>query len=791
MKVLLSWMRDFAPDLPDDPAKIGDALGALGTPVEDMQLIGQGLDGIVVARVLDLRRHPDADRIQLVDVDAGDGQALQICCGAFNMAVGDLVPLATLGTTMPNGLEIARRKLRGEWSNGMLCSPPELGMPGDAGGILVLGGLGDDLAPGTPLRDALGLEADVLYDLEVNPNRPDAMSVAGVARDLAAHFGVPFAIPTAVPRTDDGDDVGGLVTVALAAPELCGRFTARVLQGVTIAPSPRAIAGRLTLLGMRPINNVVDASNYVMLELGQPSHPYDLGLVGGGGLRVRRARDGETITTLDGVERTLTAEDLVICDALDQPNGVAGIMGGASSEISDTTTDVLVEMAWFQPMAIAKSSRRLGIRSEASARFEKGCDPEIIERAHHRFIELLGGSVGQVARGMVDVRGDLPERATVRVRTQRVNGILGTDLDGPQIRELLAPIGFTSRPHGADQDVTIPSWRPDSSAEIDVVEEVARMYGYERIGAQVPPAVHFGALSARQADRRTVRNVLVGLGLAEALPMPFLAPGDIARSGLADDGITITNPLIAEESVLRTSLLPGLLKTIAYNESHRNTGVELFEIGHVFRRPTRPQAQALPDEREHLGVALAGQEAPAGVDVWDALADALALDDHELVAAAIPGLHPTRAANVVVAGEVVGGVGEVDPRVLAAHGITERVAWFEVDLGRIVDLPHGARPYRPVSRYPSSDIDLAFETPDDVPAARVEQALRAGLGDLLVALELFDVYRGAGVADGRRSLAYRVRLQASDRTLTDAEIAATRERAIAAVTAATGATLRC
>lgn len=785
MKILLSWLREFAPiDAPADD--IAHALGALGTPVEEMTQIGQGLDGIVVARVLRLRRHPDADRIQLVDVDAGNGDPLQICCGAFNMQEGDLVPLATIGTTMRSGMEIARRKLRGEWSNGMLCSPPELGLPGDAGGILVLG---DGHAPGTPLRDALGIETDVLYDLEINPNRPDAMSVAGVARDLAAHYGVPFALPKPdISAVTIGPGAASLVTVEVVDLTGCGRFTARVLQGVTVGASDPKIANRLRLLGMRPINNVVDVSNYVMLELGQPSHPYDLARVGGGGLRVRRAGDGETLTTLDGIERRLTPADLLICDGNDRPSGIAGIMGGADSEISETTTDVLVEMAWFDPITIVKSSRRLGLRSEASARFEKGCDPWAIDLAQDRFIELLGGAVGSVAEGTVDERGNLPEQATVRVRTARVNGILGTSLPAAEIRALLDPIGFTSTPVDDDQDVTIPSWRYDSSSEIDVVEEVGRMYGYENIGAIVPPSIHFGTLSDRQAERRLARDVLVGLGFAEAMPMPFLAPDDLTRAGLSDDPISITNPLIADESVLRTSLLPGLLKTLAYNESHRNAGVALFEVGHIFRRPV--ESQPLPDEHEHLAVAVAAAEAPAAVEAWEALAEALAIRDRALVAGTAPGLHATRSAAVIVSGERVGALGEVDPTVLANHGITERVAWLEIDLGRLFDLPHGDRPYKLLSRFPSSDIDLAFETADVVPAADVERALRDAGGELLVRLELFDVYRGPGLAPDTRSLAYRLRLQAVDHTLTDGEVAGIRERCIDAVQSATGASLR-
>lgn len=403
MKVLLSWLREFTP-IPEsmDPVELGLVMGDLGMAVEDMDVLGEGLDGIVVARVLDLRVHPDADRVQLVDVDAGQidegGDPLQIACGAFNMSVGDLVPLATIGTTMPNGMEIGRRKLRGEWSNGMLCSPSELHLPGDAAGILVLP---ESLTPGTALTEALGIESDVLYDLEINPNRPDAMSVAGVARDLAARLELPFTLPPST-ITEGSVAAADLVDVEIVDPQRCGRFTARVLQGVTVGPSEPKIANRLTLLGMRPINNIVDVSNYVMLELGRPSHPYDLDTLAGRKFRVRRAADGETLTTLDDVERTLSDADLLICDGDDAPIGLAGIMGGAETEISADTTDVVVEMAWFDRMPVAKSARRLGLRSEASARFERGCDFDDMELAHARFVELLGGAAGTAASGMVD-----------------------------------------------------------------------------------------------------------------------------------------------------------------------------------------------------------------------------------------------------------------------------------------------------------------------------------------------------------------------------------------------------
>ena len=785
MKVLLSWLQDFAP-IEGDPIALGEQMSDLGMAVEQLDLLGQGLDGIVVAKVLATRPHPSADRIHLVDVDTGDGEALQIACGAFNMAPGDLVPLATLGTVMPDGTEIGRRKLRGEWSNGMLCSAAELNLGGDAGGIYILP---PGLEIGADLTEALGIEADALYDLEINPNRPDAMSVAGVARDLAARLGVPFSLPepqvAEVPAAHLRD-----VSVEVEAPDLCGRFTARVLSGVSVGESDPAISRRLTLLGMRPINSLVDVSNYVMLELGQPNHPYDLAKVRGGGLRVRRARPGETLVTLDDIERTLIADDLLICDAEDRAIGVAGIMGGADTEIDEGTTDVLLEMAWFLPLAIAKSSRRLKLRSEASARFEKGTDPEIIDLAHRRFAELVASSGARLEEGTVDVRGDLPDRRPVTVRTGRLNRILGTELTAGEVKSLLDPIGFAATMAGDDLAVTIPSWRYDSATEIDVIEEAARHHGYARIGKTLPPSAHAGRLTERQLERRRLRRLLVGRGLAEAMPLPFLAPGDLARSGLPDDGIEITNPLVAEESVLRTSLLPGLVKALATNAARRNTGVWLWEIGHVFRRPADPGAE-LPDEREVLGVALGGQDAAAAVHEWRAVAELLAVTGVTLRNEPVPGLHPTRSGRLVgPGGEAVGAVGEIDPEVLANHNVGEQAGWLEVDLDTVAGLPHDPHTYRQVSVYPSSDIDLAFEVDDAVPAGDVEATLRAAAGERLASLRLFDVYRGPGIAEGRRSLAYTLRLDAPDHTLTDEEVAEVRQRCIGAVESAHNAALR-
>ncbi|MDG2219532.1 MAG: phenylalanine--tRNA ligase subunit beta [Acidimicrobiales bacterium] len=789
MKVTRSWLREFAPDIDGDPTELGEILSSLGLAVEEMEVVGEVVDGVVLAKVLELRPHPDADKIQLVDVDRGDGQPLQVCCGAFNMQVGDLIPFATIGTVMPNGMEIAQRELRGQTSNGMCCSGAEIGMGDDHDGILILNErVADDAELGMAIGRALGIEADILWDLEVNANRPDAMSVAGVARDLAAALGVPFSYPD-YSITTTGEQVDDLINVTIEDPTLCGRFVATVLRDVTVGASPAWMQNRLTQLGMRPINSVVDISNYVMLELGQPNHTFDLAAIPNGALRVRRARDGETLVTLDDVERALVPNDGVIANEADEIISLAGVMGGSTTEISDSTTDVLLEMAWWNPPSISRTVKRLNLPSEASTRFRRGADwGDNIDRSMRRFIQLAAESGVTAVEGFLDVRGETPDRTPLAVRTAKVNGLLGTGLSATDMAGHLTSIGFGADIDGADLLVTIPTWRWDTVTETDVAEEVGRMFGYANIERTVPKGEIAGGLSQYQMDRRLVRDVLVGVGCDETLPMPFLAPGDLFKAGLPEDGITLTNPLHAEESVLRTSLLPGQLKAIAYNQSHRSRDVRFFEIDHVFL--PAPEGQLLPDEREYLAVALTGAEAPAAVEVLDVLDRALALPNVQLKPASPAGLHPTRSAEIMIAGRIRGHVGEVDPAVLEAYGVEGRVAWLELDLGTVLDGPHGTRKYTPVSKFPSSDIDLAFVAEESVAASAVEGSLRKGGGALLVGLELFDVYRGPGVEVGSRSLTYRLRFQSIDRTLTDADVATVRESCLNQVAKKTGALLR-
>ncbi len=832
MRVPLSWIRDFAP-FEGDPSALAETLDDLGLVVEGVAHVGKGLEDVVVARVLEIAAIPGADKIREVTVDAG-GEPVSIVCGAWNFAVGDLVPLAPVGAVLPGDFEITKRKMKGVTSNGMLCSGRELELTDDHGGILIIGGgmIGGGPSPGERFVDALGIVPDVVYDIAVEANRPDAWCMAGVARDLAARLRLPFAVPDppeppAPDPSASGPGPTPPVSVVVVDDDLCPRFTARVLTGIEVRPSPPWMARRLTLAGMRPINNVVDASNYVMLELGQPTHPYDLDRVADHGLRVRAARPGETVTTLDGVERTLgdraivpsdDRRDCLICDAADAPLGIGGIMGGGSSEISDTTFRVLLEAAYFAPMAIARTTKRLGLRSEASARFERGCDPEGIDRAARRLCEVLASTAGPafgVDGDVIDVRGPVPGPSRVEVRTARVNAILGAALDAAAVTSYLEPIGFSCRSAGDGVlDVTVPTFRPDTWREIDVIEEVARHHGYSALPRRRPAAPQVGGLTPHQRQRRLLRAVLAGFGAHEAWTPSLLAPDDHGRAGLDPGGVEVANPLTPDETVLRRSLLPGILKALAFNADRRQDDVRLFEIGHVFPPPDAGRVErafarageTVIDEREMVAVAFAGagDDARRAAGAWLALADALGVDGVDVVqfrtapTGSAGGLHPTRAATLVARHDpddtVIGMVGEVDPGVLGAFGLDpgrQRVGWLEIDLERLLDDTH-RRPQTvvPVSRFPSSDVDLAFVVDDGTAAAEVAGTLRGAGGALLESSGLFDVYRGPGLPPGTRSLAYRLRFCALDHTLTDAEVGELRGRCIDAVERAHGATLR-
>lgn len=818
MRTPLSWLKDFAP-FPDDVAMLRATLDDLGLVVEDVEFVGEGLDDVVVARIEEIAAIEGADRVRRVLVEAGSGP-LEIVCGAMNFAQGDLVPLAPVGAVLPGGFEIATRKMRGVTSNGMLCSGRELGLDDDGTGLMII----TDVAavPGARLVDVLALEPDVIFDVTVEGNRPDAWCISGIARDLAARLDLPFAQPTLPAMPSGGPPTGERASLVVEETALSPRFSLAIFDGVEVRESPTWVAGRLKKAGMRPINNVVDASNYVMLELGQPNHPYDLAKVSGPGLRVRRAVTGELIETIDGVTRTLgeegrsigdTGTDCVVCDADDRVLGIAGIMGGSTSEIDETSTSVLFEAATFDPIMVTRTSRRLALRTEASARFSKGTDPANLEPAIERFGQIL--ALSSPAATMAPQPAIIPAEAPVPLEIvapiDRVNAILGTTFRAGEVADLLARIGFESVLDGDSLVVQVPTNRPDIRAGApgvaDITEEVARTWGYSRLPRRTPTWPQPGRAGRRQSERGRLRSILCGLGASEAWTTSLVAPGSAQVIGFRDEEIVVTNPLTEGESRLRRSLLPGLVEAVGRNVERRAEGVAFFEIGATFLAPTHTPGRlaragargassvVMPTESERLSLVLArdDDDATTALASFSVIADTLRLA-RVIVASQPPkdcaelaGLHPTRSGVLVdkMTQAVVGVVGEIDPAVaaqLAPGARDRRLGWLDLDLDTLFDTSKVRRKpleAAPISRYPSADLDLAFVVPDAITVEDLLDAVSDGVGDLLESIRLFDAYRGVGVDEGARSLAVRCRLVSFDRTLDDDELGELRSQMVA------------
>lgn len=813
MRISLNWLREFL-DLPEGVEELRPVLDDLGLVVEGVEVVGEGLEQVVVARVEEIRPIQGADRIRLVVVDAGDGP-LEIVCGAMNFSVGNHVPLAPVGAVLPGGFTIAERNMRGVTSHGMLCSSRELRLSDDHQGLMILDDL-IDARVGERLVDALEITPDVVLDIAVEGNRPDAWSVEGVARDLAARLRRPLRSPrlaTANSTTSSSD----VAAAFIEAPDLCGRLTVSVLRNVRVGPSPSWVQQRLGSAGMRPISNVVDASNFVMLELGQPTHPYDAARVAKGTLGARRAREGETLTTLDGVERRLavpgrglgdTGEDCVIVDGDDAVLGLAGIMGGAASEIAETTSEVLLEAAYFDPMTIARSSKRHGLRSEASHRFERGVDPELALRAAARFVEILSQSVPDLEwlADPLDVRGVIPMPATITLEDRDVERLLGVTIAREEITDILGRMDFVVG-EAAALEVTAPTRRPDIRSGVfgraDVIEEIARLYGYRRIPRHRPAWPEVGALSDRQRLRRRLRDAVVDAGALEAWTPSLGSDADFDLLHPGRERVRITNPLSSEESVLRATLLTGLLRAWARNFERGTGDVMLCEFGVVFEHPANAAPRLarggvggtttleLPRENERLSIVLGRPEDDArrAVALWSLLAERLGLAEVVVrsLEPAPAGLHPSRAAALVdrTSGAVLGVLGEFDTEFVGAITsvpATRRLGVLDLDLDALSDPARATRRSPLVqlpSRYPSAVVDLAFVTPRGINAADLRYALERA-SDLVESVTLFDVYTGAGLPEGTRSLAYRVRFSSSERTLDDAEIAAARAALIEA-----------
>ncbi len=768
MKIVLSWLREFCPvDLSAEA--LGELLAGKGMHVESILRPWDGLEGVVVARVVEVRDHPNSDKLCLARIDVGSAQR-EIVVGVRNMGPGDLVPYAGPGARVPALPEpLASREIRGVVSEGMLCSPRELGLSADHSGILVLSG---EVAVGADVKSSLGLDETVL-DLEIETNRPDELSVVGVAREVAAATEVPLTLPDTT-VAEGGAPASSEATVEIREPERCPRYLARVIRGVTIEPSPLRVQARLTAAGMRPLSNVVDATNYVMLEMGQPMHPFDLPLLEGRGIVVRRASAGERLVTLDDVERELTEDDLVIADHA-KAVGIAGVMGSADAEVSDSTADVLLESAFFEPRGILRTSRRLGLPTEASIRFSRGTDPEAVGGAAARAARLMidWGGGGRVLTGAIDV-GRAPEWRKLSVRPARASLLIGHDVSASDIAEALGRLGIHAEKVDGSVAVETPSWRPDLEREEDLIEEVARVQGYENLRATLPGIKQAGALEPSYALRRLIRETLVRSGLREALSLSFASDRDLELMGF-DAGVRLANPPSADEPLLRRSLIPNLLEAITATMYRGARGAALFEIGHVFH-PSEPV-----EEREVVAAALAG---PAGeglhaerreLDFFDAkgaleaLMNALSIEDWTLEGEGSAPLHPARSARVWVGGVVAGLIGELNPRVADRLDLPRRVAVFEVDVSALSGAAGPTVTYREIPRFPPVRRDLAFTVDAGVAAGAVRSALLDAGGDLVERCVLFDAFSGPPLPQGKKSLAFSIDLRAPDRTLTDPE----------------------
>jgi phenylalanyl-tRNA synthetase beta chain len=794
MRVPVLWLRDYC-----DPTlstyELEHRLTMTGTKVESVHRHGvDALEHFAVGRVLSAERHPDADRLTVCSVEVGNGDVRQIVCGAPNVAAGQIVAVAGAGAVMPDGTRLKRAKLRGVESNGMILAEDELAIGPDHHGIMVLD---PALEPGTPLADVLPIATYVL-ELEITPNRPDCLAVYGVARELHAATGAPLVPP---PWREDPGTPGEVegVKIEVEDPDLCPRFTARLFEDVTIGPSPDWLKARLSAAGMRPINNVVDITNFAMLATGQPMHAFDFDLVAGGHLVVRRAREGERMTTLDDVERVFDLDTVIIADD-EGVTSVAGIMGGERSEVRATTTRVLMEAATWNGPNIQRTSTRLGLRSEASGRFEKGLQPEqTIDGQGLAAILMLELTGARLAPGTVDVGGSGPAPATIRLRDARLERLLGTPIPRDEAVEILRALEFDVAEAPDGLDATVPYFRRDDvTREADLVEEVARLWGLEKLPATLPSrrgAV--GVLTPEQRMRRRAEDALTGLGLSEMVGWSFAAPDLVDRLRItADDPrhatVRVRNPMAEDQSVLRTTLLGSLLDAARLNGARGMPDVRLFEVGAVYfdrERPGERRPEPLPDERRRLGGLLTGalrppswrEEQPPEADVFSAKAVLAGLLDALRVPWSVergsePFLHPARTARVLVDGEEAGWVGELHPAVARAWDLAGGAA-FELDLDALeraaTQVPH----YQDLTSYPAVRQDRAWWFAPEVPAADVLAAVRAAGGPLLRNAEVFDVYP----AENRVSLAVRLEFRADDRTLTDEEVAQRRAKIDAAV----------
>ncbi len=802
MKLSIKWLKDYVA-LPASMDELAHRLTMAGLEIEGIHRPGDGLKGIVVGQILSSEKHPNADKLSVTKIDDGSGTPLQVVCGAKNYQVGDKIPLATVGAELPGGMKIGKARMRDVDSFGMLCSSKELGLTEESSGLLILD---PALKLGTPIAEALGLD-DVIFEVNVTPNRSDALSHLGIAREVATLLGVPLQRPAAK-FVETATEASSKIEVHIEDADRCWRYAARVLEGVTVKPSPKWMQERLKACGVRAINNLVDVTNYVMLEYGQPLHAFDLDRIGGAQIVVRTAKAGEKLKTLDEKERPLHAEDLLICDEK-SPLVLAGVMGGASSEVTAQTTRVLLECATFQPTTVRRSSKRHALHTESSHRFERGTDvsvvPEVLDRAAALIVEVGGGTV---LKGRVDAYPTKKPARQVTLRTARVAEVLGVTVEAAECARVLSSLGFVKR-EGNDVSATwdVPPARVDVSIEEDLIEEIARIRGFDAIPAALPRGLN--ALEPERTSviaERRMRAALAGQGLDEVVNYSFVAPAELAAFQAEKGAITVANPLSIEQSVMRTTLFASLVPNVARSVRHQATGVRFYELARSYEPHDHGGEQGKPVANETLQLAGAlwgvrdgarswtGKDAP--VDFYDARAAveavlaALHVTDVSWVPLESPWYHPRAAASVLVGTRVVGTVGELHPRAQKRLDAPTGVFLFQLNVEALLACAQLVPQATALSRFPSVNRDLAVVVPMELAAEKVRAVILDVGKPLVDDVRVFDVYAGPQVGEGKKNLAFALRYRAPERTLTDAEVTEAHQKIVAEVSQRLGGALR-
>ena len=774
MKLNRKWLNEEFVDLSGVPDReFVETMTIAGQKVETYERLDAELRNVVVGRVVSITRHTNSDHMWVCQIDVGAGEPVQIVTGAQNVHEGDLVPVAQHNSWLPGGVHITKGKLRGEVSNGMLCSLKELGLTLNDFPYAIEDGiwiLQEDCKPGDDINTVIGND-DTVVDFEITNNRPDCYSILGLAREAAAAFNKPMRHHDPVVRGGAAGELSELLEVEVPAEDLCRRYTARMVRNVKIAPSPKWLRQRLRANGVRPINNIVDITNYVMLEYGQPMHAFDYRYVGSGKIIVRRSEPGEALTTLDGNVRTLTPGMLVIADET-KPIGLAGIMGGENSEIMGDTVDVVFESANFNGTSIRQTALALGMRTEASGKFEKNIDPLLTLPAVDRaceLVELLGA--GEVMDGVIDVLNDIPEPRTIELEPDRINALLGTDISEADMVEYLRRLEIPVEGH----EIRVPSWRPDLVGMADIAEEVGRLFGYNNIPTTTfrGAATEGGYTEAMKLENRA-GSLCRSLGYSEILTYSFVSPSIFDQIRLPEDSslrnaMRIQNPLGEDASIMRTVALPSMLAILARNNAYHNDAVKLYELAKVYL--PKP-GQILPDEPKHLVLGTYGEHEDffkmkgeieaflRGMNVPEARYTA---EKHD------PTFHPGRCARVSVGGVDLGCFGQIHPLVARSYGIDGEIFAAELNFTALLSLQLPEKTYTPLPKYPAVTRDIAVVCDEAVTVAALSDCIRAAGGKLLRSVELFDIYRGKGIASGSKSAAFRLTLRADDRTLTDSD----------------------